>query len=184
MKSSSGGETMKIRTRLIFVCLLVALMLLLQPANTLRPAAKATVVTTNDELPFSDVVPGCEEPVFLKGRLHLVTHVTDDGSGGFHMESHMNAQRIFGFGVTTGTIYSAPLAESFDFETSGPPPQVITQEAHYALISHGGASNLEAHTLLHFTINANGVVTASVSDTRIECTGQSNDDVADDGEQP
>ena len=165
------------------VCVLVGLTFVLLPALTLKPAAQANVMTTHDELPVSDlVVDSCVEPIILQGRFHVVTHVTSDQSGGFHMEAHMNAQHIRGFGAATGTIYHAPLAEVFAVETSGPPPLEVTQEVHFDLISQGVMPNLIAHTLLHVTINANGEATAEVLDTRIECRGSS--DAAQDDPTP
>jgi hypothetical protein len=160
--------------KLHLVRAIVALVLLLQPTGMLRPAAGAMVITSNNDVPFSDlVVPGCEEPVILSGRFHFLTHVTIDDSDGFHMESHLNAQNVSGVGATTGTTYWAPLAEVSAYETSGPPPLEVTGEASYALIGQGPASDLVAHSLFHLTINANGEVTAFVTDTRVDCTEMS-----------
>src|SRR3954453_10041297 len=48
---------------------------------------------------------GAGEDVFLSGDIHIVVHVTFDGSGGAHFDEIHNPQGVSGIGLTTGAMY-------------------------------------------------------------------------------
>jgi hypothetical protein len=75
-------------------------------------------VTTNTSIPvtlFVDI-PCAGELVVLNGPLHILSNVTFDKSGGFHVVAHFQPQGISGLGQTTGTKYQA--TGETEFQTS------------------------------------------------------------------
>ena len=49
--------------------------------------------------------------------------------------------------------------------------QELTQTQTFPVVSLGAAPNFTLHTTLHFTVNANGTVTALVTDVIATCQG-------------
>jgi hypothetical protein len=131
--------------------------------------AQATTTTTNQILPLNTTVTGCDgQVVTLSGDIHIVTHVTTDASGGMHIVEHSNYQNVSGTG---GAItYRGVSSNSTVFNNSMPQSE-FTVVDQVLLISQGSTDNLQIHVTMHFTINANGQVTAVVENVRAECVG-------------
>ena len=141
-----------------------------------RPArAQATTVATNVRIPlpqpFQVFIPcaagGAGELVDFSGTLHVLVHSTLDGSGGFHAKTHFQPQGVTGVGLTTGDIYQGTGGTQNQF--NGSVGEESTFVDNFRLIGHGPDNNLLLHEMLHATVNANGVATASVSNFSVEC---------------
>lgn len=108
--------------------------------------------------------------VNVSGTLHIVYYVRDDGQGGFHLDQLVN-EKASGASLTTAERYR--LSDTYDhsFYARPPFPSTDTQTHSVELVSQGGSPNLIMGYTLHTTVNAGGVPTASVDNTRLECAG-------------
>lgn len=137
--------------------------------------AQATAATTSVRIPlpqpFQRFVPcaagGAGELVDLSGTLHVLFHTTLDGRGGFHAKSHFQPQGVTGIGLTTGDVYQGTGVTQE--QLTGAVGEEYTRIDNFRLIGVGPDNNLLIHDTLHFTVNANGVVSAYVSNYSVEC---------------
>lgn len=136
-------------------------------------AATSGGVETNVAMPFSLFVwvscanQGTGEIVDLNGKLHLLFNVTIDNRGGGHMVQHAQPQNLSGVGLTTGDKYRGTGATLY--RSNFVVGQVWTFVNNYRMIGAGPGNNYLAHTTFHYTVNANGEVTAWHDNTRFEC---------------
>lgn len=158
------------RAHATLAALSLAAAVLLRPAPAL---AAAVTSTDNTQVPFSILVfvdcaaSGAGELVELSGSLHILSHVTLDGSGGFRSKSHFQPQGVRGAGQTTGAKYQGAGVTQDQFV--GKVGSTHTFINNFRIIGPGPGNNLTVHQNVHLTINARGVVTASVSNTRAAC---------------
>jgi hypothetical protein len=130
--------------------------------------------TSVDIVPFSTVVlvpcalDGAGELVLLEGSLHLVTHFTEDGAGGFHVMNEANPQGVSGTGLTSGDKYQGTGVTRSNFNVHGIPFNQ-TFVNNFRIIGEGPGNNLLIHQNVHITVNANGQVTAMVDNFSAEC---------------
>ena len=135
----------------------------------------ATTVTTNDQVPFNSSVfvpcanGGAGEVVVLSGTLHLLSHQTVSNSGNFHVKFHAQPQGVSGVGLTTGDQYRATGVTQEEFHSNGPLPITDTFINNFRIIGQGPGNNFSVHQTIHITINANGVLTAFVDNTNVDC---------------
>jgi hypothetical protein len=137
--------------------------------------AQASAVTTSARIPlpqpFQRLVPcaaeGSGELVDLSGTLHVLFHTTLDGSGGFHSKFHFQPQGVTGLGLTTGDVYQGTGVNQG--QINGTVGEESTFVDNFRLIGHGPGNNFLLHETVHVTVNANGVVTALVSNFSVEC---------------
>jgi hypothetical protein len=135
--------------------------------------AQASSFTSVISVPFSInvLVPCSGDIVALSGNALVVFHMTIDDVGGAHVDIHVNYQGISGVASPSGAVYRAANAHNdhFNFNSPSPPPFEHTIVDRFNLIGRGGADNLQVYFQLHFTINANGVITAVVGNVRAVC---------------
>jgi len=156
----------------LFIALTVALSLI-GTIGTTPALAKATVFTDNVQIPIDlpVFVPcaagGAGEDVFLSGPLHVLIRITIDNLGGFHATFHFQPQGISGTGLTTGDKYQATgeTLETFN----GKVGFEDTFVNNFKIIGQGPGNNFLVHENFHFTVNANGQVTAFVDNFSFEC---------------
>ena len=132
----------------------------------------------NEIIPVEGTVTSTEctngETIELNGNVHLVGRVVVDETGG-HVVGHVNFQGVRGDGLTTGNDYRVPYAfdSTTDFNIRFDTTQgSATETTAFELISKGpskSAPNLLVHAQFHFTINANGKVTAEIVNLIAEC---------------
>jgi hypothetical protein len=162
------------------MAIVVALALIAATANTTTAFAQRSDRAAQHE--FVDVSGvilenDCEnagEPVELSGDVHVVSRIVADETEA-HLVLHINFQGVKGEGLTTGTNYRVPGASNTIFNLhirpddtsfSGEGTQVISQ--HF--VSQGqSAQDLIVKSTLHFTLNANGELTAAIENIREEC---------------
>ena len=133
--------------------------------------AEAFTVTTVEQIPISFETPGCEEPILLTGTLHLVSHVTFDANGGFHLVSESNPQGVRGLGLTSGTMYQGTGVGRVNANASGSGAEEFTTVGSFKIIGRGPTDNLLVQATFHVTVNANGEVTSVVDNFSVRCQG-------------
>jgi hypothetical protein len=155
----------------------ISLVLALTLASSLAAAvsAQATAITTNDFVPFAQInfVPcangGAGELVRISGTLHIQQHITINGNRA-NIKSHFQPQGAGGTGLTTGDTYNATgVTQEQDSIPLTNGAAEFTFINNFRLIGQGPDNNLLVHQTIHVTINANGDVTSTVTDTSIEC---------------
>jgi len=144
---------------------------------TTQPGFRASQFTDpNDFFPisFPVFVPcaagGLGEDVLLTGRLHQVFHVTVSNSENLVSTVHNN-ERLTGTGATTGDKYRATVGDKFQshfhfFHRVG---EVFSAVSTFRMIGQGSGTNFLVSQRIHFTVNANGSVTAVVDKLSIAC---------------
>lgn len=137
--------------------------------------SQANAITTNQFIPLAQAVfvpcanGGAGEIILLQGTLHLQNHLTLNGNRRV-LKFHAQPQGASGVGQVTGDVYhgtgvtqeqtSIPLTNgAFEF----------TLINNFRIIGPGPDNNLQVHQILHLTANANGVETAVVENTSIDC---------------
>ena len=110
---------------------------------------------------------GAGEEVDLTGTAHAVIHFTLDDTGGVHANAELNLKGVSGTGVTTGDKYQATGVSNREF--NGKAGGEFTAHTIGNFIGQGNAPNFLLHALFHFTVNADGTLTAFVTDERVEC---------------
>ena len=113
---------------------------------------------------------GAGEYVELAGSLNFVFHSTFDGSGGMHLQLHSNLQGVSGIGMTTGTKYRASQSEVDQFNVAADDaPFEGTSVSSFNIVGQGKGNNFVLHETAHFTVNANGDVTAQHDRFSVDC---------------
>ena len=138
------------------------------------PAPTYAEVVVNTRTPLllaisPSFTPCVSETVLLTGDIHtLVTSETDE-NGGVHFQFHNQPIGLSGEGSVTGDQYLfAGLTQRHTSDHTDLPFET-TFVNNFRIIRQGSGDNLMVHATLHVTMNANGDVTADVSNTSLEC---------------
>jgi hypothetical protein len=135
-------------------------------------AAAAPIVHQNFDITLNEIGPDCDGlPVLVKETLHFVLLVNADNAGGFHVDSVVNIKNGTGTNLVTGASYVATGANATSFQAKPPFPAVISNEASAVVVSKGPLPNIHTKILIHDTVNANGIVTASIFRFEVTCSG-------------
>jgi hypothetical protein len=136
----------------------------------------ADTSTTNLRVPIAVpfFVPcadgGNGEIVDLSGTLHILVHTTTHPDGSVSIVSHVQPQGVKGVGQTTGDIYKGTgVTQTISTTKAGGLPATSQIVCDFRLIGPGTGNNLLIHDTVHTTVNANGVVTASVEIESVDC---------------
>ena len=138
------------------------IVLLAVVASGLLAATSAPASADTEKIPFDFVLApeeACGETIQLSGTLLAVFSFTESSSGNVQVGFHFNPQGITGTGLTTGATYHA----------TGVTRGTTTTTAQGGIIGDGSAPNFLETDVIHVTVNANGVVTASVEQSTIRC---------------
>jgi hypothetical protein len=144
-------------------------------ARSASPVFAASTVTINQQVPFAQnaFVPcannGAGEPVLISGTLHILQHQTLSDAGNLHIKVHFQPQGASGVGLVTGDSYRATGVTQEEMNVNGPLPFTDTFINNFRIIGQVPDNNFLVHQTIHFTINANGVLTADVVNTSVEC---------------
>lgn len=134
--------------------------------------AQATVYHGNISVPFSMwvYIPCAGEVAMLDGNLHILTHLTFDNAGGLTFKAHFQPQGLSGTGSVTGDKYQGTGVTQWTSRFSGTSSQYeFTYINNFRMIGQGTGNNFLVHANMHFTVNANGDVTASVGNASASC---------------
>jgi hypothetical protein len=157
----------KNRRRLISACLAGALVMF----GMALPTPTRAAVVLNTSAPFTALIgiPCAPDIAFVTGDLHALITQEVDSDGGVHLKSHFQPQGVSGVGLLTGAKYQATgvtqehtnIHSSLAFED--------TFVNNFRIIGQGPGNNLLVHTTIHITVDANGVVTATVLNSSVDC---------------
>jgi len=135
-------------------------------------AAEASTQQLVNHIEVTRFVPcangGVGEDVFLSGDIHIVFHVTLDGSGGAHVHEVHNPQGVSGTGLTTGAMYRGVGGSPLDVSNLRVGEE-HTAVRNMAIIGQGPDNNLLLHENFHMTVLADGTVTSVHDNFSIEC---------------
>jgi hypothetical protein len=129
-------------------------------------------VVTNVSIPFAQAVqiPCANEIVDLTGNLHILVETVTDANGGTHYKTHAQPQGVSGVGRISGDQYRATGVTQSEYHNSPlNPPGEMTFVNNFRIIGQGPGNNYLVHQLTHITLNADGTVTAQVSNVSIDC---------------
>jgi hypothetical protein len=109
---------------------------------------------------------GAGELVVLEGDLHVLLSITQNDNH-LSVKSHSQPQGISGTGLSTGDNYQGTGVTQNHFTTGL--GETFTFVNNFRIIGQGPDNNILVHETFHVTINANGVVTATVDNFSVEC---------------
>jgi hypothetical protein len=136
------------------------------------PRFDAVAATASLQVPFAlDVfIPCVPEDAALSGTLHALLHLTLDAGGGFHGVVHFQPMGVSGVGLTSGLKYQATgVTETTESFASNGAPFDSTSVDNFRIIGQGPGNDFVVHALTHYTVNANGDLTATVLQASAEC---------------
>lgn len=113
---------------------------------------------------------GCtgESLQVVGGIYHLDLHGTINGNNLTAVE-HVNAQNFKLVGTATGIAYTGSVSYNQSFNASFTGGKFVTKETQSILLTtRGGKNNVLAKIDVHETINAQGVMTASIDNFRTD----------------
>jgi hypothetical protein len=111
------------------------------------------------------------EIIVFEGNQHLVFSEMSTANGHLNMKIHWNADDVTGIGQYTGLTYRATGVTQTHTVSNAPLPYTETMINNYHVIGQGTATNGDLHETVHITVNANGEVTAYVTDYNFDCKG-------------
>ena len=137
-------------------------------------AARVAAAQISNEFQPLELLYGnaCTGAVFLvTGRIHLVRTVTTDADGGYHATVHVNFQNASGIDQVSGVKYRVISTQAASFNVSAPGGGRVesTSQTVFKLVGQGPLNNFTFRTQSHLTVNANGMMTVSFSDTERSC---------------
>lgn len=144
-------------------------------ATGLALAAETETVVTRT--PIAETTTGLvcvEEPVFLEGEIQTTFHLTENSAGHVTFVQASTYKGLKGTGVLTGQKYrivGTPFGNTI-INSNGPFPLEQTRVTTANVIGQGQPNPGPVFRILileHFTVNANGEVTAEVVEFREEC---------------
>lgn len=111
----------------------------------------------------SDLVEGT-------GIGHFHNTATQDATGALHITNHTT---VTGSAIAqqSGARYRVSFEDNLSLSLRGGLPSTATRVMNLTLIGQGRAPNLVAQSLVHFTVNANGVLTSTVDKFVVRCPG-------------
>ncbi|MFB6296625.1 MAG: hypothetical protein ABEH66_07300 [Halobacteriales archaeon] len=103
-----------------------------------------------------------EEICIEQGVVRNRVHVTEDGSGGFHLTFHSHWDPLaVAVGEESGIEWSGQgIRAQAEYQASGPFPQTIQFIDKSTLTSEGPVDDLHVFVNFHVTVNAEGEITA------------------------
>ena len=136
------------------------------------PAQAAVNVNVSEDFTGFAVFVSCAnhgagELVVFTGNLHILFTTTFDAKGGVHFSTHFQPQGLRGIGVVTGDSYQATGVTQDHF--NGKIGQTFTAVNNFRIIGTGPGNNYLVHSVDHYTVNANGTVTAVHDSLSSEC---------------
>lgn len=130
----------------------------------------AAVIANDVHLPFAFAVAACEETVNVSGTFHGVIASTVTPNGKTTDRFHINAKGI-GIGATSDARYQWNDAINETVITAaGGGVRAVNVSQTTRLVGQGGVSDLLLRGRFHFTVNANGEVTAEVDVFEVICS--------------
>jgi hypothetical protein len=141
-------------------------------ACSLLAITSAEETATTEKIPFDVVLApeeACGEAIHLSGTLLAMFSFTESSGGNVEIGFHFNPQGITGVGLTSGATYHAT-GETLGTTTIKAKGGISdTFVNNFKIIGEGSAPNFLQTDVIHLTVNAKGVVTATVEKSTIRC---------------
>ena len=136
--------------------------------------ASATAGTeVNERTPFNTIVfipcanGGAGEFVEMNGTLHTLINIRSDNNGGFGLKIHSQPQGLTGIGSISGVKYQGTgVSQSNQNVKAG---ETYTTINNFRMLGQGKGNNLTVHDNAHYTIHANGTMTAVHDNPSVDC---------------
>jgi hypothetical protein len=114
------------------------------------------------------VLPTTGDVVHLSGPLHVTLDETVDSAGGLHIKEHFQPQGISGVDLTTGAKYQGNGVTQDQTIDAPSGTSNFTFVDNFKIIGQGPNNNYTVHENMHFTANANGDLTATLDNIKID----------------
>lgn len=152
----------------LFVLSLVALALV---GTHTAAHAQATTVTSNAIFPFTETRTTCGgQEVILSGKMHLLAHVTTDAQGGRHAILQINTAGVKGTDAAGNQyVSSATSNESLNDAGQAGSQYEDNITTKFLLVGKGNLPDMLVKTTMHVTVNAEGEMTAQVTNVVADC---------------
>jgi hypothetical protein len=148
------------------------IVLLAVVATGLLAVTSASAQGTTEKIPFDTVLApeeACGEAIHLSGTLLAQFTFTESSGGNVEIGFHFNPQGVRGVGLTSGATYHAT-GETLGTTTIKAKGGISdTFVNNFKIIGEGSAPNFLETDVIHLTVNAKGVVTATVEKSMIRC---------------
>ena len=135
-------------------------------SSELSQSVAASQYDENFKEPFSFIIDGCDEPVYVEGIFHLVYHSNVSNSGMFLIDFH-NFSQGKGIGLSTGAKYI--FNSTVNLTIHGTAGYIETYADNFNFIGQGNVRDLSVKYKIHITINANGKLTVDFNEYELEC---------------
>lgn len=135
-----------------------------------RAEVTENVFVPLDGLIMNQECPGVvNEDIEMIGTLHILT-VINEKNNIVTFREHFQPQDVFGFGLTTGNQYvGAGMTQTFSKGSLLNGQYIQTFVDNFLLIGKGQATKFRVTWNSHVTYNANGDLTVTYDNHRIEC---------------
>jgi hypothetical protein len=148
------------------------IILLAVVASGLIAVTSASATADTEKIPFDFVLApeeACGEAIHLSGTLLAMFSFTETPGGNVQIGFHFNPQGITGVGLTSGATYHATgeTLGTTTIKVNGGISDTFVN--NFKIIGEGSAPNFLETDVVHLTVNANGVVTATVEKSMIRC---------------
>ena len=137
----------------------------------LLSVTSASARASTQKIPFDFVLApeeACGEAIHLNGTLLAQFRTTESSGGNIQVGFHFNPQGVTGVGLTSGATYHATgvTLGTTTIRAGGISDTFVNS---FKIIGEGSAQNFLETDVFHLTMNANGVVTATVDRSTIRC---------------
>ncbi len=149
----------------------LALVILLLVLHAPLVLAQATTTHSSDRQDVNLVIQSpCQgsEPVALAATLAITSQVTIDPAGGFHLQSLLHMQGN-GLGMESGDRYLVSQLQKSELQSNSSPPFTFTSTAKFSINRLGKGIDYQALVLVHYTVDEDGNVKASVNNSTFVC---------------
>jgi hypothetical protein len=148
------------------------IILLAVVASGLLAVTSASATAVTEKIPFDFVLApeeACGEAIHLSGTLLAEFSFTESSGGNVEIGFHFNPQGITGVGLTSGASYHATGVTLGTTTIKAKGGISDTFVNNFKIIGEGSAPNFLETDVIHLTVNAKGVVTATVEKSMIRC---------------
>jgi len=127
-------------------------------------------VIFNGEVPINMdvVIPKTGDTVHLSGALHIVIDATGDSAGGSHITEHFQPQGVSGVDLATGAKYQGTGVTKAQSIVTASGANHLTIINNFKIIGQGPDNNYTVHATVLIATNANGDLTATVDNAKID----------------
>jgi hypothetical protein len=146
------------------------LIVLMLVASAFAVPVSAHARALTQTVDFNSFVTACNgDTIQLSGRLLIVQTATSTPSGGFVVSTHFQPQGISGINLQTGATYRGTGVTRNIVVTSPAGGTTATFVNLFRVQAEAGADSYIVSDLVHVTVSATGVLTASVDKSSTSC---------------